>query len=103
MNFEQLLFFEIFELLHKFGSNLSFKSDGNSVNVVNSARRLSYTAGDLLLGSRRARGRPQLHAGTGKASSWLPLASRPSFKGRDAVAVVLFSSSAFQSPPPLLR
>ena len=40
-------------MLHKFRSNLSFKSDGNSVNMVNSARRLSYTANDLLLGSRR--------------------------------------------------
>ena len=77
--------------------------NGNSVNTLNSARRLRYTAGDLLLGSRRARGRPQLCAGAGMASSWLPLASWPSFKGRDAVVVILFSSSIFQSPPPTLR
>ena len=77
--------------------------NGNSINMVNSARRLSYTAGDLLLGSRRARGPPQLHAGVAKTPSWLPLASWPSFKGLDAVAVVLFSSSVFQSPSPLLR
>ena len=90
-------------MLHKFGSNLDFKLSGNSINTLNSARRLSYTAGDLLLGSRRTRGRPQLRAGAGKMPSWLSLASWPSFKGRDAVAVVLFSSSVFQSPPPLLR
>jgi len=36
LNFEQLLFLEIFELLHKFGSNLDFKSNGNFVNKMNS-------------------------------------------------------------------
>ena len=35
-DFEQLLFLEIFELLQKFESNLSFKLDGNSVNLMNS-------------------------------------------------------------------
>ena len=49
LDFEQLLFLEIFELLHKFVSNLDFKPSGNSVNTLNSARRLSYTTGDLLL------------------------------------------------------
>ena len=66
-------------MLHKFGSNLSFKSDGNSINMVNSARRLSYTAGDLLLASRRVRGRLWRRAGVEKAAAWLPLASWPSF------------------------
>ena len=37
LNFEQLLFLEIFELLYKFGSNLDFKMNGNSVIIVNSA------------------------------------------------------------------
>jgi len=36
LNFEQLLFLEIFELLHKFGSNLGFKSSGNFVISGNS-------------------------------------------------------------------
>ena len=81
-------------MLHKFGSNLSFKLDGNSVNLVNSARRLSYTADDLLLGSRRARGRPQLRAGTGKASSLLLLASEPRYLAC-AVVVRLFSPPLF--------
>ena len=100
MNFEQLLFLEIFELLHKFGSNLSFKSDGNSVNMVNSACRLSYTAGDLLLASRRARGRVRLRAGVGKAMTWLLLASWLPFKAC-VVAVLLLSSSLLFPLPPL--
>ena len=74
-------------MLHKVGSNLSFKSDGNSVNMVNSARRLSYTADDLLLGSRRACGHLRRHAGAVKAVAWLLLASEPRYKGRDAVVV----------------
>ena len=94
MDFEQLLFLEIFELLHKFGSNLSFKSDGNSVNMVNSAHRLSYTAGDLLLGSRRMRGRPQLRAGVGKVPTLLLLASEPRYLAC-AVAVRLLSPPLF--------
>jgi len=36
LNFEQLLFLEFFELLHKFGSNLDFKTNGNLVNKLNS-------------------------------------------------------------------
>ena len=94
MNFEQLLFLEIFELLHKFGSNLKILTNGNSVNMVNSARRLSYTAGDLLLSSRRACGRPQLHADAGKAPLWLLLASEPRYLAC-AVAVRLLSPPLF--------
>ena len=66
-------------MLYKFGSNLSFKSDDNSVNMVNSARRLSYTAGDLLLASRRGRGHLWHHAGVVKAVAWLLLASKPRY------------------------
>ena len=62
-------------MLIKFGSNLSFKSDGNSVNMMNSARRLSYTAGDLLLASRRGRGRLWHRASAEEAHAWLPCAS----------------------------
>ena len=94
MNFEQLLFLEIFELLHKFGSNLDFKPDGNSVIKWNSVRCLSYTAGDLLLGSRHARGRPQLRAGAGRAPSWLLLASEPRYLAC-AVAIRLLSPPLF--------
>jgi hypothetical protein len=50
-------------LLYKFGRNLNLKTNANSVITVNSVHRLSYTAGDLLLGSRRARGRVRLRAG----------------------------------------
>ena len=99
-DFEQLLFLEIFELLHKFGSNLSFKSDGNSVNMVNSACRLSYTADDLLLASKRARGRVRLRTGVGKVAVWLLLASWPPFKAC-VVAVLLISSSLLFPSPPL--
>ena len=65
----------IFELLHKFGSNLMILANGNYVIMGNSARGSHLIAGGLLLGSRRAHGRPQLHAGAGKAPSWLLLAS----------------------------
>jgi len=90
-------------LLHKFGSNLDFKTDGNSVIKLNSARRLSYIAGDLRLGSRRARGRLRHRAGAVKAVAWLLLASEPRYKGQDAVIVVflppLFSPAAIAITP----
>ena len=75
LNFEQLLFLEIFELLHKFGSNLALKTNGNSVITVNSVHRLSYMPDDLLWCSSRACGRPWLRAGVEKATTCLPLAS----------------------------
>ena len=75
MNFEQLLFLEIFELLHKFGSNLDFKSNGNFVNTVNSSRGSQLTAGDLLSASRRAHGHLWRRAGVEKAALWLLFAS----------------------------
>jgi len=58
LNFEQLLFLEIFELLHKFGSNLDFKPSGNLVNMMNSARGRHLIAGELLIRSGHRRGRP---------------------------------------------
>ena len=103
LDFEQLLFLEIFELLHEFGSNLGFNTKGNFINTMNSARGRHLIAGVLRMRSGRCRGRPWLRAGAGKTPSWLPLDSWPSFKGRDAIAVVLFSSSVFQSPLSLLR
>ena len=64
----------------------------------NSARRLSYTAGDLLLASRRGRGHLWCRAGAEEAHAWLPCASEPRYKDRDAVVVVflppLFSPAA---------
>ena len=90
-------------MLHKFGSNLDFKTDGNSIIKLNSARRLSYIAGDLRLASRRARGRLWRRAGVVKAVAWLLLASEPRYKGRDAVVVVflppLFSPAAIAIIP----
>ena len=79
LNFEQLLFLEIFELLHKFGSNLKILANGNSVNMGNSARGRHLIAGGLLLGSRRAHGHPQLCGGTVKAVAWLLLVSKPCY------------------------
>ena len=58
---------------------MDFKTDGNSVIKLNSARRLSYIAGDLRLGSRRARGRLRRRAGAVKAVAWLLLAFKPSY------------------------
>jgi len=66
LNFEQVLFLDIFELPHKFGSNLGFKTNGNSVNLVNSNRGSHLTASDLLLGSRCSRGQFRRRAGVEK-------------------------------------
>ena len=79
MDFERLLFLEIFELLHKFGSNLKILANGNSVNMGNSARGRHLIAGGLLLGSRRVRGHPQLRAGVVRAVAWLLLVSKPRY------------------------
>ena len=90
-------------MLYKFGSNLDFKTDGNSVIKLNSARRLSYMAGDLRFGSRCPRGHFWRHAGAVKAMAWLLLASKPRYKGRDAIVVVflppLFSPAAITITP----
>ena len=64
--------------------------DGNCVNTLNSACRLRYTSGDLLLGSRRVRGRPWLRAGAGKVPAWLLLASEPRYKAYVAAVLLLF-------------
>jgi len=71
---------EIFELLQKFGSNLSFKLDGNSVNLMNNVDHSCYIAGNLRLASRRARGHFRRPAGAVKAVAWLRLASQPRYK-----------------------
>ena len=86
MNIEQLLFLEIFELLHKFGSNLKILANGNSVNMGNSARGSHLTAGDLLSASKHARGHLWCRAGVVKAVAWLLLASEPRYKAYVAVA-----------------
>ena len=69
--------------------------NGNSVIIVNSVHRLSYMAGDLLRCSWRVVAVCGITLAREKAPLWLPLASWSSFKSRDAVAVVLFSSSVF--------
>ena len=94
MNFEQLLFLEIFELLHKFGSNLNLKMKGNSINSVNSVHRLSYTAGDLRFASRRGHGRLWRRAGAVKATTQLPCTSEPLYLAL-AVAVCPRSLAMF--------
>ena len=93
---------EIFEL-YKFGSNLSFKSDGNSVNMVNSARRISYIAGDLLLASRRGRGRFWRCAGAEEAPAWLPCASELRYKTYTVAVLRRFPYSAFPVATTQLR
>ena len=89
-------------MLHKIGSNLSFKLDGNSVNSVNSARRLSYIAGELRMRSGHHRGRPWLRAGMEKALAWLPCASELRYKAFAVVVPRRFPSFVFLTPPPLL-
>ena len=103
MNFEQLLFLEIFELPHKFGSNLGFKSSGNFLILGNSSRGSHLTAGDLLSASKRARGRLWRRAGVVKAVAWLLLASEPRYKAYVAVVLCRFFLCFFPSSPPLLR
>ena len=70
-------------------------ANGKLVNTVNSVHRRSYTAGDLRFASRRARGRPRLHAGVGKAPAWLPCASGRSLRPKPSpffvVSLPLFS------------
>ena len=72
MDFEQLLFLEIFELLYKFGSNLNLNMNGNYVITVNSVHRSRYTAGDLRLASRRVVAVHGVALAWGKTPSWLP-------------------------------
>ena len=93
-DFEQLLFLEIFELLQKFGSNLIFKLDGNSVISMNSVHCSCYTAGDLRFASRRGRGRLWRRAGAVKATMQLPCASEPLYLAL-AVAVCPRSLALF--------
>ena len=97
------MFLEIFELLLKFGSNLKILANSNSVNMGNSSHRSHLIAGDLLLGSRRARGRLWCRAGAEKAPAWLPCASELRYKAFAVVVLRRFLSSVFPTPPPLLR
>ena len=82
-------------MLYKFGSNLALKTNGNSVINVNSARRLSYMAGDHLRRSWRIVAVCGITLAQEKAPLWHLLASWLSFKSRDVVVVVLFSPSVF--------
>ena len=83
-------------MLQKFGSNLSFKLDGNSVISMNNVQRTCYIAGDLRFGSRRARGRPRLHVGAEKSLVWLPCTSEPRYLAL-AVAICPRSLALFSS------
>ena len=102
LNFEQLLFLEIFELPHKFGSILEFKSSDNSVNMVNSDRGSHLTDGELLLRSGRRRGHLRLRAGVEKAPGWLLFASWSRFKPTTSPFSSFSIPLLFPSLPPLL-
>ena len=90
-------------MTHKFGSNLGFKTSGNSVISVNSTRGRHLTDGEPLSCSSRRRGHVRLRAGMEKAPAWLPFAFEPRYKTFVAVVLRRFSSSVFSTPPPLLR
>ena len=85
-------------------------ANGKLVNTVNSVHRRSYTTGDLRFTSRRARGRPRLRVGVGKAPAWLPCASGLSLRPKPspffAVSLPLFSRrhcrSSVEPAPSLL-
>ena len=70
--------------------------NGNSIILVNSVHRLSYTAGDLRFASRRGRGRLWRRAGTVKATAQLPCASEPLYLAL-AIAVCPRSLPLFSS------
>ena len=89
-------------MLLKFGSNLDFKTNGNSVITVNSVHRLSYMADDLLRRSGRVVAVCGVALARGKAPAWLLLAYWPSYKDY-AVAVLHFLFLCFFPSPPLLR
>ena len=78
-------------------------ANGKLVITVNSVHRLRYTGGDLRFASRRGRGRLWRRAGAEEAHAWLPCASEPRYKDRDAVVVVflppLFSPAAIAIIP----
>jgi len=69
----------------------------------NSARRLSYTAGDLLFASRRGRGRLWRRTGTEGAPAWLPCASELRNKTYTVAVLRRFPCSAFPVATAQLR
>ena len=98
----KLLFLEIFELLHKFESNLDFKPSGNLVNMMNSARGRHLIAGELLIRSGRRCGRPWLRAGAVKALRGFSLlpgrAIRPTPSPFFAALFLCFPNAAAAAP-----
>ena len=90
-------------MLHKFGSNLDFKTNGNFIITVNSVHRLSYMVGDLLRCSRRVMAVRGVALAWGKAPAWLLLASWPSYKDYTVAVLRFLFLCFFPSPPPLLR
>ena len=77
-------------MLHKFGSNLSFKESGNSVISMNSARGSHLIAGELLTRSGRRRGHPWLHAGTGRLRRGFSLLLSCALRAYVAAILLLF-------------
>ena len=100
-DFEQLLFLEIFNF-RKFGSNLNFKTDGNSVILGEQYTATAPLPASFLRPSRRARGHPQLHAGTGCSLHVVPSHSWPCYKA-PMPSSTFFSLLCFPTPPPQLR
>ena len=97
-DFEQLLFLEIFELLHKFGSNLALKANGNSEITVNSVHRLSYMAGNRLRRSRRARGGLGFALARERLRHGFSLLPWPSYKALEQ-SLFFFSLALFSRRP----
>ena len=85
-------------MLYKFGSNLDFKMDDNSVISMNSVHRSCYTAGDLRFASRRGRGCLWRRTGAVKATAQLPCASEPLYLAL-AIAVCPRSLALFSRRP----
>jgi len=86
-------------LFYKIGSNLVFKRNGNSIILVNSVHRLSYTAGDLRFASWRGRGCLWHRAGAVKATAQLPCASEPLYLALAVVVCPALFLCFLPSPP----
>ena len=77
--------------------------NGNSVIMWNSARRLSYTADDHLLASKRGRGHLWRCAGVEGAPAWLPCASELRYKTYTVTVLRHFPCSVFPVTTAQLR
>ena len=93
---------EILKLFRRIVSNLQNKLSGNSVILLNSSTTTAPPPASFLRSSRRARGRPQLRAGTGWSLRVVPSFSWPRYKASTPLSA-FFSLLYFLTPLSQLR